>query len=235
VWSETKDSERFLLDGRNRLAAAEAVGLLGAIKEAEHIYGGDPFEFAISTNIHRRHLSPRDRNNLIVAILKARPEKSNRQIAEQVKASPTTVGTVRAKLEATGDVSKLDTRADARGRQQPATKPPRPRLVVPDPFVVDTPVGSVPPEVSADERKAQYAAVDEPETAETQTFRLSEASVTREPVETKTFRLTIVNPITAAWEAANETQRREFVRAFSGPLQVAIDMMAPAAKKGSTS
>ena len=39
-----------------------------------------------------------------------------------MKASPTTVGTVRTKLEATGDVSKLDTRQDTKGRKQPAKK-----------------------------------------------------------------------------------------------------------------
>jgi len=39
-----------------------------------------------------------------------------------VKASPTTVGTVRAEMEAKGDVSKLDTRRDSKGRKQPAKK-----------------------------------------------------------------------------------------------------------------
>ena len=48
-----------------------------------------------------------------------------RQVAETVKASPTTVGTVRAKMEAAGDVSKLDTRQDSQGRRQPARKPER--------------------------------------------------------------------------------------------------------------
>jgi hypothetical protein len=50
------------------------------------------------------------------------PEKSNRQIAKLVNASPTTVGTKRAEMEATGDVSKLDTSTDTRGRRQPVHK-----------------------------------------------------------------------------------------------------------------
>jgi hypothetical protein len=50
------------------------------------------------------------------------PEKSNRQIAKDVNASPTTVGKKRAAMEAAGDVSKLDTRTDSKGRQQPASK-----------------------------------------------------------------------------------------------------------------
>ena len=39
-----------------------------------------------------------------------------------MKASPTTVGTERAEMEATGDVSKLDTRTDSKGRRQPVHK-----------------------------------------------------------------------------------------------------------------
>jgi hypothetical protein len=70
-----------------------------------------------------RHLTAEQKRDLIAKLIKATPEKSNRQIAETVKVSPTTVGTVRAELEATGDVSKLDTRTDSQGREQPARKP----------------------------------------------------------------------------------------------------------------
>jgi DNA repair exonuclease SbcCD ATPase subunit len=55
--------------------------------------------------------------------LKADPSKSDRQIAEQTKTSPTTVGKVRAEKEASGDVSKVDTRTDTKGRKQPSSKP----------------------------------------------------------------------------------------------------------------
>jgi hypothetical protein len=83
----------------------------------------DIHAFVISKNIHRRHLTAEDKRNLIGKLLEANPEKSDRQIAKAIKASPTTVGDVRSKMEATGDVSKLDTRIDAKGRQQPARKP----------------------------------------------------------------------------------------------------------------
>jgi hypothetical protein len=83
--------------------------------------------FIISANIHRRHLTAEQRRDLIAELLKAAPEKSDRQIAEAVKASPTTVGTVRAEMEAKGEVSKLDTRTDARGVKQPSSKPRKPR------------------------------------------------------------------------------------------------------------
>ena len=68
----------------------------------------DPYAYVISANIHRRHLTAEQKRELIAKLIKATPEKSDRQIAETVKASPTTVGTVRAGMEAKGEVSKLD-------------------------------------------------------------------------------------------------------------------------------
>jgi len=84
--------------------------------------------YALSLNVHRRHLKREERRELIAELLKATPEKSDRQIAETVKAGPTTVGSVRAEMEAKGDVSKLDTRKDSTGRTQPARKPKTPNV-----------------------------------------------------------------------------------------------------------
>ena len=126
-----------ILDGRNRYRAcmkivekAEAQNYCGQLyqpqfKELEPRIGVgiDPYAYVISANIHRRHLTAEQRRGLIAKVLKAEPRKSDRQIAETVKASPTTVGSIRKKLEATGEVSNLDTRTDTKGRQQPARKP----------------------------------------------------------------------------------------------------------------
>src|SRR5262249_38778748 len=78
--------------------------------------------YVASANVHRRHLTVEQKRELIAKLLKADPSKSDRQIAETAKASPTTVGTVRTEMEAKGDVSKLDTRRDRRGRKQPAKR-----------------------------------------------------------------------------------------------------------------
>src|SRR5262245_38770468 len=124
---ERGSARRFqLLDGRNRLDAIEK-----AIGEPLHIESwngivliedstrlrydtreieGDPYAFVISANIHRRHLTAEQKRELIAKLIKATPEKSDRQIAKTVKASPTFVGKVRAEKEATGDVSTVDTR-----------------------------------------------------------------------------------------------------------------------------
>jgi hypothetical protein len=111
-----------ILDGRNR---ARACGKLGIEPRYQHLrFSNDDGarDYVISKNIHRRHLTTEQKRELIGKLLKTAPEKSDRQVAEAVKVSPTTVGTVRSKMEATGDVSKLDTRQDTKGRKQPAKK-----------------------------------------------------------------------------------------------------------------
>jgi ParB-like chromosome segregation protein Spo0J len=108
--------EDTILDGRNRVRACEIAG----VAPTYTVYSGDdPAAYVISANIRRRHLDQAQKRDLIAKLLKAQPEKSDRQIAKTVKASPTTVGTVRAEMEAAGDVSKLDTRTDTKGRKQP--------------------------------------------------------------------------------------------------------------------
>lgn len=142
---DIREYDLVLIDGRNRLDAMEGVGFTlvrdgkldpmlghkalglepltgGAYAELDD--GVDVYAFVISRNIRRRHLTTKQKRDLIAKLIRAEPEKSDRQIAGTVKASPTTVGTVRAEMEAAGDVSKLDTRRDTKGRKQPARKPP---------------------------------------------------------------------------------------------------------------
>jgi DNA-binding Lrp family transcriptional regulator len=120
---------RYLLDGRNRLEAIWRTGGAAAVKRAleeraRTRHAGDPYALVVSLNVHRRHLTGEQKRELIATLLKAAPEKSDRQIAETVKASPTTVGTVRGTLEQAGEVSKLDTRIGADGVAQPAKPKP---------------------------------------------------------------------------------------------------------------
>jgi hypothetical protein len=120
-----------LLDGRNRLDAMELVGLpvfvengeirneLWAFRRDDQV---DPYEFVISANVHRRHLTPEQKRDLIAKLLKAQPSKSNRTIAKQTKADHKTVGAMRDKLEARGEIPHVSTVEDTKGRKQPSNK-----------------------------------------------------------------------------------------------------------------
>jgi ParB-like chromosome segregation protein Spo0J len=118
-----------ILDGSNRARACYELGLepcggeprdrlpivvefKGTEKEAE--------AYAISANIHRRHLSPEQRRKIIEKLIKADPSKSNRQIAETAKVSHVTVGDVRTELETTGQIDQLEktTGADGKSRKR---------------------------------------------------------------------------------------------------------------------
>ena len=61
---------------------------------------------------------------LIREQLKETPEKSDRQIAEEFKVSPTTAGTIRKDMENSGQVSKLDTSIGADGKEYPRERKP---------------------------------------------------------------------------------------------------------------
>jgi ParB-like chromosome segregation protein Spo0J len=134
-----------ILDGRNRYRACLEAGVEPHDEDLVNRTGVDNDDsaraYVISANIHRRHLTAEQKRDLIAKLLKATPEKSDRQIAKTVKASPTHVGKVRAEKEATGDVSTVDTRTDTKGRKQPGKKQPTPKPapkpVKSDPRIID--------------------------------------------------------------------------------------------------
>jgi ParB-like chromosome segregation protein Spo0J len=115
--------EGMILDGRNRDRACRQAGVKPHYREMLFGSHAEAVAYVISANIHRRHLTAEQRREMIEKFLKSEPEKSDRQIAKTVHTSPTTIGTARKRLEKGGDVSKLDTRTDSRGRAQPAHKP----------------------------------------------------------------------------------------------------------------
>ena len=123
-----------LLDGRNRLAAIHRIkdetrrnNLLGFVASTKRVMQvSDPIAYVISANVRRRHLSAEQKRDIIGALLKDKPERSDNATAKIAGASHPTVAAVRRELENSGDVEKFSTRTDSAGRQQPAAKPPKP-------------------------------------------------------------------------------------------------------------
>jgi ParB-like chromosome segregation protein Spo0J len=110
-----------ILDGNNRYRACLLAGIEPTFADFTGI-DADAAAYVISANIHRRHLSPDQRRDIIAAMLKANPGKSNRQIAETAKVSHHTVGDVRTELESTGQVAQLETTTGADGKARKTKK-----------------------------------------------------------------------------------------------------------------
>jgi ParB-like chromosome segregation protein Spo0J len=125
---KNSDGDRVLLDGRNRLDALEMLGRKIDINDSrmfEQLSSSiDAQAFIISKNIYRRHLSAEDKRDLIGLLLKANPEKSDRQIGKQIGAHHSTVSTVRKEKEATGEISQLNKTvgADGKARTRPTVE-----------------------------------------------------------------------------------------------------------------
>jgi hypothetical protein len=126
------DEALVLLDGRNRFAAiariAEESRRDELVERARDNcvlldYGGtDPFSYVVSANLHRRHLTAEQKREIIAALLKAQPERSDNATAKIAKASDKTVASVRRELEGRSEIPNVSARTDAQGRQQPARK-----------------------------------------------------------------------------------------------------------------
>jgi DNA-directed RNA polymerase subunit F len=147
-----------ILDGRNRYRACREAGVEPRYEE----FTGDDAAaraLVVSKNIRRRHLTAEQKRELIAKLIKVEPEKSDRQIAEIAKVSPTTVGAMRAEMQVKGDVSKLDTRTDTKGRKQPARKEKQPK---PAEQPTHGPDNTFDPEITAKRRKAEFAAMEQP-------------------------------------------------------------------------
>jgi ParB-like chromosome segregation protein Spo0J len=114
-----------ILDGNNRYRACLQANVKPKFTELVESSDAAAQRYVISANIHRRHLSPDQRRDLLAKLIKIDPNKSNRQIADQANVSHHTVGAVREELEATGQIAQLQTTtgADGKTRKRKGGKP----------------------------------------------------------------------------------------------------------------
>ena len=105
---------------------------------------GDPYAIALWYNVHRRHLTAERKRDLIAELLKAKPEQSNRSIAQQVKADDKTVAMFDVDLEATAEIPQLEKTvgADGKARKQPSK--PKDKADISHPTPCPCPMCSVP-------------------------------------------------------------------------------------------
>jgi ParB-like chromosome segregation protein Spo0J len=122
-----------LLDGRHRLDFLEELGIEVVdadghllVNHRTEVIPDDASALAYvwSLNFYRRHLDADDRRKQVKDMLREQPTKSDRLIAKQIGASPTTIGKDRKDLEASGAVSSVDTTTDKHGRKQSRKKKP---------------------------------------------------------------------------------------------------------------
>lgn len=116
------DENGTVIDGHHRKKIATELGVECPTTTKAGLDGTAKRTLALSLNLDRRHLNREQRRELIAASVKADPQLTNREHAKRTGVSPTTVGVIRQDMEEVGRVSKLDTRTDSRGYQQPVTK-----------------------------------------------------------------------------------------------------------------
>jgi hypothetical protein len=110
-----------ILDGRNRYRACLAANIRPTF---DHLPTVDPVDYVVGANLHRRHLTPDQKREIIAKLIKATPEKSDREIGRMTKADHHKVAKIRKEKESTGEISPVDKRvgADGKTRKQPAKK-----------------------------------------------------------------------------------------------------------------
>src|SRR6516225_7487753 len=99
-----------ILDGRNRYAAAKACGHSFSVDDFIQWEGtlAEAEAWVISTNMHRRQLTTKQKQEVIEGMLRKYPGLSDREIARQIGVSNSTVGAARERLTNSPEVRRYE-------------------------------------------------------------------------------------------------------------------------------
>jgi hypothetical protein len=193
-----------VLDGRNRYRAGVQLKIEPRFVEFE---GDDAAAraFVFSKNICRRHLKPADKRKAIAGLIKAMPEKSDREIGRMAGVSKNTAAAVRSEMEGRGQIDHVEKRKDTKGRKQPARKRPASKPK-PAPAPATNPI--IPAaEIPAPQPVASEVAKQKVE-QKVEPVKVAEAPPPQQSVEP------VTNPIARAWKKATAREREEFLISF---------------------
>lgn len=117
------DETGTVLDGHHRLKISQELDIPCPKFERHGLSEADKRTHARQLNIARRHLNQEQKRELIAGELKDNPERSNRQIGDALGVDHKTTASVRAKLEAGGEIPHHETIVGKDGVRQPAKRP----------------------------------------------------------------------------------------------------------------
>lgn len=103
LWADPATGEVFLLDGRNRDAACELIGLTPGTRFYE---GDDPLGFVVSENIRRRHLTLGQLAMLGVEIKRRRSEDARENLREAGRVKEPFQNSGKASIDATREAAR---------------------------------------------------------------------------------------------------------------------------------
>ena len=107
------DEHGNVLDGHHRIQICVELGIAQWPQLVRHgLSEVEKRSHARRLNLHRRHLDQAQRRTLITDELRDAPAASDRAVAAGLGVDHKTVATVRAGLEATGEIPQLDARKD---------------------------------------------------------------------------------------------------------------------------
>lgn len=115
------DERGVIIDGHHRVMWLTERGIEPRYEVADDLSDEDKRKIAVSLNVDRRQMTQAEKREAVAMLLKIAPERSDRQVAADVGVSPSTVGAVRAERELTGELSNLDSRVGADGKERPVT------------------------------------------------------------------------------------------------------------------